>query len=181
MVPEFWIPPTHILDLRSRVRLRKALMDERSGWQRRIHAGLFHEGSPRVPELLSGQGRAALARVVLPDVARERVAVALRMIEAIDRELAPLERELAAFARRQPGCRALVGDDGVGALTATAILAELGDARRFQGMGRRATASPSHQSANPRCRARVSLRSRFAWDVGACFYRLAEAQRGHGA
>ena len=85
-----------------------------------------------MPELLSGEGRAALAGVVLPEVARERVGVALRMIEAIDRELAPLERELAAFARRQPGCRALMGDYGVGALTATAILAELGDARRFR-------------------------------------------------
>jgi hypothetical protein len=42
-LPESWIPPAHILDLRSRVRLRKALMDERSGWQRRIHACLFHE------------------------------------------------------------------------------------------------------------------------------------------
>jgi transposase len=131
-LPESWIPPAHILDLRSRVRLRKALMDERSGWQRRIHACLFHEGAPRVPELLSGEGRAALARVALPEAARERVEVALRMIGAIDRELAPLERELNAFARHQAGCRALMGDYGVGALTATAILAELGDARRFR-------------------------------------------------
>ncbi len=51
-LPESWIPPAHILDLRGRVRLRKALMDRRSGWQRRIHACLFHEGAPRVPELL---------------------------------------------------------------------------------------------------------------------------------
>jgi transposase len=54
------------------------------------------------------------------------------MIEAIDRELVPLERELYAFARRQPGCRALMAAYGVGALTAVAILAELGDARRFR-------------------------------------------------
>ena len=40
---------------------------------------------------------------------------------------------LRSFARRQPGCRALTGQlYGVGAVTATAILAELGDARRFR-------------------------------------------------
>src|SRR6266542_811020 len=56
----------------------------------------------------------------------------LRMLETIDRELAPLDRALRAFARRQPGCRALIANlYGVGAISATAILAELGDCRRF--------------------------------------------------
>jgi transposase len=42
-------------------------------------------------------------------------------------------RALRAFARRQPGCRALTEQlYGIGAVTATAILAELGDARRFR-------------------------------------------------
>jgi len=54
------------------------------------------------------------------------------MIEAIDRELVPLDRTLALYGRRQPGCRALIGRlYGVGPVTATAIVAELGDARRF--------------------------------------------------
>jgi transposase len=75
-LPESWIPPAHILDLRSRVRLRKAPMDERSGWQRRIHACLFHESAARVRELLSGEGRAALARVALPGAGAARDGVA---------------------------------------------------------------------------------------------------------
>src|SRR6266540_1742766 len=54
------------------------------------------------------------------------------MLDALDRELAPLDRELHAFARRQLGCRALIARlYGVGPVSATAILAELGDARRF--------------------------------------------------
>ena len=54
------------------------------------------------------------------------------MIDAIDRELAPLDRALCAFARRQRGCRALIANlYGVGAISATAILAERGDCRRF--------------------------------------------------
>jgi Transposase IS116/IS110/IS902 family len=42
-----------------------------------------------------------------------------------------LGQELRTFARRQPGCKALLGQFGVGELTAVTILAELGDARRF--------------------------------------------------
>ncbi len=39
---------------------------------------------------------------------------------------------LRAYARKQPGCRALIDQIyGVGELTAITILAELGDARRF--------------------------------------------------
>jgi transposase len=66
------------------------------------------------------------------------VALALRMIDGIDRELAPLDRTLSLFARRQPGCRALIAQlYGVGPVTATAIVAELGDPRRFRLLRRR--------------------------------------------
>ncbi len=44
---------------------------------------------------------------------------------------APMDKELRAYARRQPGCKALMGLYGIGHLTAVTILAELGDARRF--------------------------------------------------
>jgi len=77
-------------------------------------------------------GREALVRAELSPAGRELVSLALRMIDAIDRELAPLDRQLCSFARRQPGCRALIARlYGVGPVCATAILAELGDCRRF--------------------------------------------------
>src|SRR5206468_6892710 len=54
------------------------------------------------------------------------------MIDRIERELGPLDRALSLYARRQPGCRELITRlYGVGPVTATAIVAELGDARRF--------------------------------------------------
>ena len=35
-LPECWIPPDHLLDLRARVRLRHILVDDRGEWQQRI-------------------------------------------------------------------------------------------------------------------------------------------------
>src|SRR5437773_240313 len=45
-LPESWIPPAPILELRTRVRLRKTLVDERTAWQQRLQAQLFHQGVP---------------------------------------------------------------------------------------------------------------------------------------
>jgi transposase len=131
-LPESWIPPAHILELRTRVRMRKTLIDQRTAWQQRVHAQLFHQGVPAGLRLRIRAGRQALAKAQLSPAGRELVALGLRMIATLDLELAPLDRELRAFARRQPGCRALIEHlYGVGPVSATAILAELGDARRF--------------------------------------------------
>ena len=132
-LPESWIAPDHILDLRARVRLRHTLIDERGEWQQRIHAVLYHHGCPHHHGigLLTGTGREWLGSLELPATAREQVTVALQMIGAVDAQLAPMDKELRAYARRQPGCKALMGLYGIGHLTAVTILAELGDARRF--------------------------------------------------
>src|SRR5437660_9504173 len=60
-LPESWIPPNHILDLRARVRLRHELGEQRSEWQQRIQAVLYHHGCPQRRALMVGDGREWLA------------------------------------------------------------------------------------------------------------------------
>src|SRR5512132_679811 len=55
-LPESWMPPAHIADARTQVRLRRALVGERTGWQQRIHAILFHHGLPERSQLLTADG-----------------------------------------------------------------------------------------------------------------------------
>jgi hypothetical protein len=45
-LPESWMPPAQILELRTLVRLGKTLIDQRTAWQKRIQAQLFHRGVP---------------------------------------------------------------------------------------------------------------------------------------
>jgi transposase len=130
-LPESWIPPDHLLDLRARVRLRHTLSDQRGEWQQRIQAVLYHHGCPQRRDLMTRDGRAWLVEQPLPETAREQLTVAVAMVDALDVQLAPIDRELRAYARRQPGCRALMAHYGIGELTAVTILAELGDCRRF--------------------------------------------------
>jgi transposase len=130
-LPESWIPPDHILDLRARVRLRHTLSEQRGEWQQRIQAVLYHHGVSQRRRLMTAEGRQWLQTQPLPAAAREQVTVALAMIDAIDLQMAPVEKELRAYARRQAGCRALMTHYGIGELTAVTILAELGDVSRF--------------------------------------------------
>src|SRR3954464_13589449 len=130
-LPESWIPPDHILDLRARVRLRQSLVAQRGEWQQRIQAVLYHHGFPQRRNLMTEQGRQWLAAQGLRVTVREQIAVVLAMVEAADLQLGRSDKQLRAYARRQPGCRALMGQFGVGERTAVTILAELGDARRF--------------------------------------------------
>src|SRR3954452_8674823 len=102
-LPEAWIPPAHVREWRTKTRLRKTLVDERTCWLQRIQATLFHHGIVNVPDqLLRANGRAFLRELALPAAALQRIEVALAIIDEIDRQLVPLERQLAALARRQP-------------------------------------------------------------------------------
>jgi transposase len=131
-VPESWIPPAHLLDLRARVRTRHLLSQQRTEWQQRMQAVLYHHGFPQQRNLLTLQKREWLAALTLPASARQQLTVALHMVDAIDLQLVSFDRSLRADARKQPGCRALIDQIyGVGELTAITILAELGDPRRF--------------------------------------------------
>ena len=64
--------------------------------------------------------------------AAQAVAAALRRLDDLEAELGPVHAQIAAFARRQPGCKALARElFGVGPLVAAVVWAFLGDARRF--------------------------------------------------
>lgn len=52
-LPESWIAPEHLLDLRARVRLRHTLVAQRGECQQRMHSVLYHHGHPQRAGLLS--------------------------------------------------------------------------------------------------------------------------------
>lgn len=131
-LPESWVPPEHILELRTLVRLRKALIDERREWQQRTQAQLFHQGAPRGISLTTGAGRAQLQALQLSVAGRTLIATGLAVLDHLEEQLRPLDARLISFAKRQRGCKALMNLYGVGHLTSAAVLAELGDCRRFE-------------------------------------------------
>jgi transposase len=130
-LPESWIPPDQVLEVRTWGRLYVALMDERRAWQQRIHAQLFHQGVPPIRGLLTVDGRMALATAELSPAGRQMVDTALAAIDSLTELILPLRRQLQTIGCYQPGARALTAHYGIGALCAAIIWAELGDCQRF--------------------------------------------------
>jgi transposase len=130
-LPEAWIPPTEVLELRALGRLYVTLMADRRAWQQRIHAQLFHQGAPALAGLLTADGTAALARADLSPAGRQAIDTAMATIEALTASIVPLRVQLEAIGRAQPAVRALRRLYGIGVLSGTIIWAELGDCHRF--------------------------------------------------
>src|SRR4051812_4484198 len=108
-LPEAWIPPAHLLDLRARVRLRHTLVDQRGEWQQRIQAVLYHHGVAQRRDLLTVEKRQWLQALDLSAAAREQVTVALTVIDALDAQ-SPAAHARAARLRAPPA--RLPGADG---------------------------------------------------------------------
>ena len=135
-VPVSWIPPEQVCELRVLLQLYRDLREEHTAWAQRIHATLFHQGVPSLAGRLSDPGARALLEsgqdIGLSPAGAQAVAAALRRMDDLEAEIAPVRAQIAAFARRQIGCKTLQQElYGVGPLVAAVVWAFLGDARRF--------------------------------------------------
>jgi transposase len=112
-LPESWIPPAHLLDLRAQVRLRHTLVDQRREWQQRMQAVLYHHGVPQRSWLMSAESRAWLAGLVLPAGgarADHRRAGADRRARCAARTARPEATRLCQTSARLPGADASLRD-----------------------------------------------------------------------
>jgi transposase len=133
MLPESWIPPAEIQELRDRTRLRKALAEDRRRWGQRLHAFLLHEGWPcSKSNLLRPPGLRWAASLRLPAHARLQVDSLLAVMAALEAQLDTVDTELRRFARQDERCQALQSIYGIGPILACHLLAEIGEARRFR-------------------------------------------------
>jgi transposase len=132
LLPEAWIAPPAIKQLRALLRHRVALVRLRTRLRNRIHAIVADYGQDR-PDggYWTGPGRAWLASLNLPAVSRELVEDDLGLIDALQGRLDRLDWEIRQRARSDPRVKVLTQLPGVGPFTALVILAEVGDVSRF--------------------------------------------------
>jgi transposase len=115
MLPQSWIPPEQIQQLRDRTRLRKALAEDRRRWGQRLHAYLLHEGWPcSRSNLLRPPGLRWAAALQLSEQARLQVDSLLAVMAALEAQLDTVDGELRRFARADERCRALQSIYGIG-------------------------------------------------------------------
>jgi transposase len=131
-LPEAWIAPPGVRELRELVRHRAKLVALRTGLKAQVHAVLAKQGiAVRVSDLFGVTGRALLERVPLDPVYRGRVNSLLRLIDAFSFEISAVSTRLTGQLAHQPGYQALLTLPGVGPVLAGVFFAEIGEVHRF--------------------------------------------------
>jgi transposase len=132
-LPEAWIAPPAVRELRELVRYRAKLVALRSGLKAQVHAVMAKEGVlPAVSDLFCMAGNAQLDGLAMADNYSTRVASLRHLIELYDREVAMLEREIHRQLGGHRGYHAIQAINGVGRTIAAILVAEIGDVGRFR-------------------------------------------------
>jgi transposase len=135
-LPEAWIAPPSVRELRELVRYRAKLVALRSGLKAQVHAVMAKEGVlPAVSEMFGPAGNRQLDQMPLGPNYTIRVESLRDLIEVYDREVAMLEREIHRQLHADRGYRAIQALHGVGPTIGAILVAEIGDVTRFASPG----------------------------------------------
>jgi transposase len=133
-LPEAWLAPPAVRELRELVRYRAKLVALRSGLKAQVHAVLAKEGV-RVPmsDLFGVAGTRLLEELRLPRAYGLRVASLRELLGALDQQIAMLGREIGSALAGDVGYLAIQAIPGVGPVLAAIFVAEIGEVGRFAG------------------------------------------------
>ena len=132
LLPEAYVAPRDIRDLRDLLRHRVVLTRMRSAIKNRVHAILARQGIQREHSDLFGPGgRAFLEELELREEPRRRLDSLLSLISDFDREIEKVKAEIDSVARRDARVDVLSQIRGIGRYTAMLVIAEVGEISRF--------------------------------------------------
>jgi transposase len=132
LLPEAYIAPRELRDLRDLLRHRVAITRMRSALKQRVGAILAKHGIARPYSNLFGPGGSRfLAELELREGPRRRLDSLLALIAAFDREINTTTQEIEQRASEDPYVDVLCQIRGVGRYIAMLVIAEVGDITRF--------------------------------------------------
>jgi transposase len=126
LLPESYVPPRDIRELRDRVRRRAFLVGMRTKIKNRIHAELVKR---RIK--LGVDQRTKKGRMMLESLGLEGVDQVLPILYALDRQIAVMSRDLRRMCGENPQAMLLTSIPGVGYYVVLLLIAEIGDIGRF--------------------------------------------------
>jgi transposase len=131
-LPESWIAPAEVRELRELIRYRAKLAALRTSAKAQIHAVMAKLGIlPPMSDMFGPTGQGLLDEMPFEGAYAIRVASLRGLLERYERELVMVERELHGRLADHKGYNAIQALNGVGRITAAIMVAEIGDVSRF--------------------------------------------------
>ncbi|HEV8220908.1 MAG TPA: IS110 family transposase, partial [Streptosporangiaceae bacterium] len=131
LLPEAWIAPAKVRQLRALLRHRISLVRLATQARNRIHAVAADHGYDRSASYRAGPGRGWLAELDLPAASREIITDCLAVIDGLAPVIDRIDGELHQHAKADPQVKALRTLPGVGEFIALVMVAEIGGITRF--------------------------------------------------
>jgi transposase len=132
LLPEAYVAPRELRDLRDLLRQRVVLTQMRTALKNRVHALIARQGIQRAhADLFGAGGRRFLDDLQLRPDPRARLEALLRLIADFDREIDALAHEIDRRAKHDPRVDVLRQIYGVGRYLGMLIVAEIGAIERF--------------------------------------------------
>jgi transposase len=131
-LPQAWVAPPAVRELRELVRHRIKLVHWRSGLKASVHAVLAKQGVHLpVSDVFGRQGRLLLKQAPLQAPYRARVNSLCRLIDACCWEIDLAAKLIGQRLAKDPGYHVIQQLPGVGPMLAAVFVAEIGDVTRF--------------------------------------------------
>ncbi len=131
-LPEGWIAPPQVRELRELVRHRHKLVGLRSGLKAQVHAVLAKEGvSVALSDLFGVAGTKLLDSLDLAPAYAARVRSLRALVSAYDTHVLQFDLAIATALGAHPGYQAIQAIPGIGKTLAAVFVAEVGDVSRF--------------------------------------------------
>jgi transposase len=152
-LPVVWLAPEPVRELRRLTRFRQQLVNQRRATKLRVRAVLRE---CRVKLFATGWTKkwlAELAEATLPEQARWVIDEHLHMLKDLSVSIAAVEKRLASVVAGDPIVTRLLGQPGVGLVTAAVMRAEIGSFGRFRNgkqLARYCGLSPRNASSGQR-------------------------------
>ena len=132
-LPEAWIAPPEVRELREAVRYRAKLARLRAGLKAQVHQTLGKEGViPELDSIWGPGGQRWLDELRLGDEYVNRIASLRDLIEVYDREIHDCDVRIYRRLKGHPGYEAIQALRGVGPVLAAVFVAEIGDVDPFR-------------------------------------------------
>lgn len=135
-LPEAWIAPEEIRELRELTRYRIKLVRLRTSCKDQVHAVLAKLGvAVTCTDIFGVWGSTWLDGLELPQPYAGKVVSLRKLADELTAEICVLEAVIADLLAHHDGFHAIRALPGIGPVLAAVIVAEIGDVRRFPGPG----------------------------------------------
>lgn len=135
LIPEVWVPPPPVRELRVLVAHRQRLVRQRTQAAHRLHSVLHaHQIAPPPGRLGSASQHAWWEQLTLSAVERLRVQQDRTLLETVERLIAEVDAELTRLSTQEPGkdvAPYVMQLPGFAVITCMTVLAAVGEITRF--------------------------------------------------